>query len=268
MKNNKKNLFEASVKKIRKSVIDTIYNAKKGHLGGALSSIDLLYYLYSNKIVEVFINKNKYTKNSLILSKGHSSLGLLAVINYVKKNKYLKLLNTFNQNGSLSGNNCSELVPGFEFHTGSLGHGVGLGCGVALAKYFQKTTGHTIVLISDGEIHEGSIMEGILFADQHNLNLTVIIDNNGQICENFTDNVVSVKKALRFFKKEFQCIEINGNKFTDLKKISNFLKKKGFKIIISNTVKGRGISFMEKKIKWHHSIPGKEDYENAIKELK
>ena len=118
------NAFELSVKKIRKSIIETIYRAKKGHLGGALSSVDILYYLYLNKIVEVFVH-NRNTKNSLILSKGHSSLGLLAVVNFVKKNKYKKILYNFNQNGSLSGNNCSELVPGFEFHTGSLGHGVG-----------------------------------------------------------------------------------------------------------------------------------------------
>lgn len=259
------NFFELTVKKIRKSVIEAIYKAKKGHLGGALSSVDILYYLYSNKIVEVFNKKN--TKNSLILSKGHSSLGLLAVVNYIKKKKYEKLLNNFNQNGSLSGNNCSELVPGFEFHTGSLGHGIGLGCGVALGKKFQKIDGNTVVLISDGEIHEGSIMEGILFADQHNLNLTVIIDNNGQICENYTDNIVSIKKVLKFLKKNFKSIEINGNNFNDLKKIKPFIKKKGFKIIISNTIKGKGVSFMENEIKWHHSVPNKEDYKNAIKEL-
>lgn len=260
------NFFELSVKKIRKSIIDAIYKSKKGHLGGALSSVDILYYLYLNKIVEVFDNK-KNTKNSLILSKGHSSLGLLAVVNYIKKEKYKKLLNSFNQNGSLSGNNCSELVPGFEFHTGSLGHGIGLGCGVAIGKKFQKIDGNTIVLISDGEIHEGSTMEGILFADHHNLNLTVIIDNNEQICENYTDNIVSIKKILQFLKKNYKSIEINGNHFNDLKKIKPFIKNKGFKIIISNTIKGKGISFMEKKIKWHHSVPNKQDYEKAIKEL-
>jgi len=260
------NAFELSVKKIRKSIIETIYRAKKGHLGGALSSIDILYYLYVNKIVEVFTDKKK-TKNSLILSKGHSSLGLLAVVNFVKKNKYKKILYNFNQNGSLSGNNCSELVPGFEFHTGSLGHGVGLGCGVALGKKFQNIEGNTIVLISDGEMHEGSIMEGILFADQHNLNLTLIIDNNGQICENYTDNILSIKKFLFFLKKYFSCIEINGNNISDLRKIKSFVKKKGFKVIISNTIKAKGISFMEKEIKWHHSVPNEEEYKTAIKEL-
>ena len=260
------NAFELSVKKIRKSIIETIYRAKKGHLGGALSSVDILYYLYLNKIVEVFVH-NRNTKNSLILSKGHSSLGLLAVVNFVKKNKYKKILYNFNQNGSLSGNNCSELVPGFEFHTGSLGHGGGLGCGVALGKKFQNIDGNTVVLISDGEMHEGSIMEGILFADQHNLNLTLIIDNNGQVCENYTDNILSIKKNLFFLKKYFSCIEINGNKISDLKKIKPFVKKKGFKIIISNTIKGKGISFMEKKIKWHHSVPNEKEYNAAIKEL-
>jgi len=266
MNNNKNFSFDFSVKKIRKSIIEAIFKAQKGHLGGALSSVDILYYLYSNKIVEVFTNK-KNTKNSLILSKGHSSLGLLAVVNFIKKNKYNKLLYNFNQNGSLSGNNCSELVPGFEFHTGSLGHGIGLGCGVSIAKRFQKINGQTIVLMSDGELHEGSIMEGILFADQHDLNLTIIIDNNGQVCEDYTDNVVSVKKIFLFLKNNFNCLEINGNKIADLKKIKPFLKRKGFKVIIANTIKGKGISFMEKEIKWHHSVPTEEEYIKAIKEL-
>ena len=116
----------------------------------------------------------------------------------------------------MSGNNCSELVAGFEFHTGSLGHGVGLGCGVALGKKLDKVNGQTVVLMSDGELHEGSIMEGILFADHHKLNLTIIIDNNDQICENFTENVVSVKKVFAFLRNNFSSIEIDGNDFVDL----------------------------------------------------
>jgi len=221
--NKKEQNFYNSVKEIRKSIIDAIFKAQKGHLGGALSSVDILYYLFSNKLVDIFL-RNK-SKNSFILSKGHSSLGLLAVINYISKNKYQKFLKNFNQNGSLSGNNCSELVPGFEFHTGSLGHGVGLGNGVSLSKKLDGKNGNTVVMISDGELHEGSIIEGILFADQHNLNLTVIIDNNNQICENFTDNIVSVKKILNFFKKSYNCIEIDGNDYSDLSLINKFLKK-------------------------------------------
>ncbi len=264
--NYSNNDFNVSVKKIRESIIEAIFKAQKGHLGGALSSVDILYYLYSNKIVEVS-TKQKKTVNSLILSKGHSSLGLLAVINFIKKNKYNELLYNFNQDGSLSGNNCSELVPGFEFHTGSLGHGVGLGCGVSMGKKFQKINGQTIVLMSDGELHEGSIMEGILFADQLDLNLTIIIDNNGQICEDFTNNVVSVKKIFSFLKNNFNCLTINGNKLSDLEKIKPFLNRKGFKVVIANTIKGKGISFMEKEIKWHHSVPNKDEYTKAIKEL-
>ena len=266
MKEKNQKSFANDVKKIRRSIIEVIYKAQKGHLGGALSSVDILYHLYCNNLVDLFTNK-KNTNNSLILSKGHSSLGLLAVVNYFKKNKYKKLLYNFNQDSSLSGNNCSELVPGFEFHTGSLGHGVGLGCGVALGKKFEKNYGNTIVLMSDGELHEGSIIEGILFADHHNLNLTVIIDNNRQVCEDFTDNVVSVRKMFLFLKKNFSSIEIDGNNILDLNKIKPFLKTKGLKIVIANTIKGKGISFMEKEVKWHHSVPNKKEYLDAIKEL-
>ena len=166
---------------IRKEIIGAIYNSKKGHLGGSLSCVDLIYYLYLNNLAEIHTYQITQTKNSFILSKGHSSIALLAVVNFFKKNQYNTYLKNFNKDNSLSGNNCSELVPGFEFHTGSLGHGIGLGAGVALAKKMDKIKGKTLVLVSDGELHEGSSIESILFADHHNLDLTVIIDNNGQI---------------------------------------------------------------------------------------
>lgn len=257
--------FNKNLKIIKSDIISAVYRAKKGHLGGSLSSVDIIYYLYSKKIVETFLGKP--TKNSFILSKGHSSLALLSVVNFVNKNKYKSYLNKFNLDGSLSGNNCSEKVPGFEFHTGSLGHGVGLACGVALAKKKKNVKGKTIVLISDGELHEGSIFEGLLFADQHKLDLTVIIDNNSQICEGYTKNIIHTKKFIRFLKNNFQSIQIDGHKLNELKKIDNLLKKKGLKIAILNTIKGKGIKFMENVIRWHHSVPNKKEYINALKDL-
>jgi transketolase len=209
----------------------------------------------------------KPTKNTFILSKGHSSAALLSVVNLINNNKFKKYLENFNLNGSYSGNNCSENVPGFEFHTGSLGHGVGLACGVALAKKNSKIKGNTIVLISDGELHEGSIFEGILFGDQHNLNVVVIIDNNKQICEDYTKNVVGTEKFLSFLKKNFNTLEINGHNYKELSKINSFIRYRGFKIIIANTIKGKGVKFMENVIRWHHSIPNQMEFEKALKEL-
>ncbi len=259
------NNFEKNLKIIKSDIIKAIYKAKKGHLGGSLSSADIIYYLFSNKIVDTY--QFKPTRNTFILSKGHSSAALLSVVNFINKNKFKNFIENFNLNNSYSGNNCSEKVPGFEFHTGSLGHGVGLACGVSLAKQKAKINGNTIVLISDGELHEGSIFEGILFGDQHNLNVTVIIDNNEQICEDYTANVIRTKKFLKFLKKSFNTLEINGHKLNELKKINSFVKRKGFKIIISNTIKGKGVKFMEKVVRWHHSVPNELEFKKAIKEL-
>ena len=259
------NKFEKNLKLIKSDIIKAIYHSKKGHLGGSLSSADIIYYLFFEKIVETYLSKP--TKNTFILSKGHSSAALLSVVNFINKNKFRKYLKNFNLNNSFSGNNCSENVPGFEFHTGSLGHGVGLACGVALAKRKSKIKGNTVVLISDGELHEGSIFEGILFGDQHNLNVTVVIDNNGQICEDYTANVIRTKKFLNFLKKNFNTLEIDGHKLKELRKINLFIKKQGFKVIIANTIKGSGIKFMEKVVRWHHSVPNKIEFEKAMEEL-
>jgi transketolase len=253
-----------SLKNIRKKIIESVYYAKKGHLGGSLSSVEIIYYLFKNKIVDL-CKKTGKSKNTFILSKGHASLALVAVLSFLKKNKNDIL--KFNKDNSLVGNNCSELVTGFEFHTGSLGHGVGLGSGVAMAKAISNKKGNTIVLISDGELHEGSVNEGILFADQLKLNLTIIIDNNEQICEGFTNKINNTTKYLNFLKNEFNSLVINGNNLSQLKKINKFIKKKGLKIIIANTIKGKGISFMEKEIRWHHSVPNDMEYNLAIKEL-
>jgi len=260
---NKK--FEQNLKIIKSDIIKSIYRSKKGHIGGAMSSADIIYYLFKNKIVETYLFKP--TKNTFILSKGHSSAALLSVVNFINKNKFRKFLDNFNLNNSYSGNNCSENVPGFEFHTGSLGHGVGLASGVALAKKNSNIKGNTIVLISDGELHEGSIFEGILFADQHSLDVTVIIDNNKQICEDYTENVIKTNKLLTFLKKNFNILEINAHKYNQLKKIDLFIKRRGFKIIISNSIKGKGVKFMEKVVRWHHSIPNEIEFKKALKEL-
>ena len=257
--------FKNATKKIRLDIVTGIHKAKKGHLGGALSCVDVLYYLYKEGIVDVFEGKN--TNNTFVLSKGHASFALLAVVNFIKQNKYKDLVDSFNLDGSLSGNNCSELVPGFEFHTGSLGHGLGLGSGVALSKKLNNINGETIVLIGDGELHEGSTLEALLFAQQHDINVTLVIDNNRQICEDFIDKVVSVSKIINFLETNFDCLTIDGHKYNDIIKIKPFISQSGFKIVICNTIKGKGISFMESNIRWHHSIPNDKEYNLAKEEL-
>lgn len=267
MSNKKKELYKFSIetKILRKNIIQAIYKSKKGHIGGALSCLDAIYFLYKEKVV-TSNTKKQLNERPFILSKGHSGTALLAVLEKIFKKKLLK---NYNINGSLIGNNPSELIKGIEFHTGSLGHGPGLGAGIALGKKILNNKAPVTILISDGELNEGSVWEALQFIVKHELNISILIDNNGQICDNYFDNVSGIKKFKNIFKSlGFQYIEINGNLYYDIKKLKNWnLKNKKPRICVMNTIKGKGVSFMENKIKWHQSIPNNDEMIIAMKEL-
>ncbi len=181
-------------------------------------------------------------------------------------------LNTYCKNNTRLATHLSERVPGVEFDTGSLGHGLGIACGLAYSAKLDKKKYKVFTLISDGELYEGSIWEALLFAGHHKLtNLIIIIDRNKQIVMDKTENCIKIdplRKKLTAFG--FNVHEIDGHSFDDLDRSFRKTKqKKGNSpnIIIANTVKGKGISFMEKNLKWHHSVPQKDEYERACKEL-
>jgi len=259
--------FASRARSVRKRIIDAIYGGSKGHLGGALSAADVLLYLYESGLVSPS-RPGQNAKFPFILSKGHSATALLAVLDELKLAPE-ELLASYNKEGSLVGNNPSELVPGVEFHTGSLGHGVGLACGVALAHEIQKRDEYVVTMISDGELLEGSIWEGMFFAISNKLNICVIIDRNNQICENFMRDCVDVKNLPQTMKSiGFEVLEIDGHDHGALKSMDKFISgSKAPRVVVANTIKGRGISFMEGVVRWHHSIPNKEEYANAVKEL-
>ena len=254
---------------MRLEIVKAIYNAKKGHLGGALSSTDILSYLFLKEIVLPHPGGSQSVSTKpFILSKAHSATALLAVL-WELFPESASPLNSYNKNGSLVGNNPSENVFGIELHAGSLGHGISFGSGLAFAQKFEKTIDYVVVLCSDGEFHEGTNWEGLLFAQQHKINICVVIDKNEQICEDRTDAVISLgnlnQKMMAF---GFEVLEINGHDFSDLEKLENFITAKSNpRVVIANTVKGKGISFMEKNIKFHHSIPTEEEYLLALNEL-
>jgi len=261
--------FHDLTQRIRLEIVRAIYTAKKGHLGGALSSTDILAYLYLKHIVLPHPGGSQsLSKRPFILSKAHSATALLAVLWQLYPNS-ASSLESYNVNGSLVGNNPSEKVFGIESHAGSLGHGISFGAGLAFAQKFEKTIDHVVVLCSDGEFHEGTNWEGLLFAQQYKLNICVVIDNNRQICEDMTDSVISLGDLNQKIKAfGFEVLEINGHDWADLQKMERFVTEKSNpRVIIANTIKGKGISFMEKQIRFHHSIPTKEEYLLAVKEL-
>lgn len=260
--------FAARAKSVRRRIVSAIYHGKKGHIGGALSCADILLYLYAEGIVTPSF-PGFPSKHPLILSKGHSATALLAVVDELGLAD-TELLATYNKDGSVIGNNPCELVPGIEFHTGSLGHGVGLACGVALAHQIQDNPAPVVVLISDGELLEGSTWEALLFAASKKLNICVIIDRNEQICEDRMADAVDVFDLNQMLEGAgFLTMEIDGHWFRDdLKEIGDHvLRVPGPVAFIANTVKGKGVSFMEGVVRWHHSIPTADEYLEAIKEL-
>ena len=210
-------------------------------------------------------------RDRLIVSKGHASVAYYSVLTklgFISKKK----LATYCRNNTHLATHLSSKVPGVEFDTGSLGHGLGVSCGIAFSAKRDKKKYKIACLISDGELYEGSTWEALLFASHHQLvNLTIIIDRNKQIVMDKTEDCIKIdplKPKLKSFG--YKVFEINGHNFNQLNKTFDKIKKKKFSkpvVIIANTIKGKGISFMEKNVKWHHAIPQKKEYIKAINEL-
>jgi len=264
--------FTKLSKKIRRTILNTIYVAKTGHIGGSLSCIDILISLYYGKNLK-FNPKNPNFKNRdrLIVSKGHATAAYYSILAHLGFIKFSEL-KTYCKNKTRLAVHLSGKVPGVEFDTGSLGHGLGLACGLAYSAKIDKKKYKTFVLLSDGELYEGSVWEALLFASHHKLNnLTIIIDRNYQIVMDKTEDCIKLNPLSKKLKSfGYNTVEINGHSHKDLnntfKKIRNMKSSKPT-IIVANTIKGKGISFMEKNVKWHHSVPTEEEYHKAIKEL-
>ena len=263
-------LLKKLSKKVRLTILETIYNAKTGHIGGSFSCIDILIVLFFQKIMFFDPKKPKLqNRDRFILSKGHATGALYSLFAHLKYISF-KELKTYCKNNSRLGSHPSHLVPGVEIETGSLGHGLPIACGIAFAALKDKKNFKIFVLISDGELFEGSIWESFIFASHQKLNnLVIIIDNNNQIVMDRSKDVgdlSNLKKRLSSFN--FIVDEIDGHNYVSLNRsLKKSKKNKKPTIILANTIKGKGVSFMEKNTKWHHSIPNAEEYKKAIKEL-
>ena len=259
-------------KEIRKKVMIMCYHAGGGHIAPSFSSVEILVTLYF-RIMRIEPNGwEDNNRDRFILSKGHAS-ALLYVILAEKGFIDKKILNTFCQKGSpLGGHPEKHLIPGVEMSTGSLGHGLSYGAGVALAGKIDKKKYKVFVLLSDGECQEGSVWEAAMFATHYKLdNLIAIVDHNklqslGKINDILTLNPFADK--WKSFGWEIK--EINGH---NMKEIIDVLEKIPFSkdkpsVVIAHTIKGKGVSFMENNSIWHYRIPHtKEEWEIACKEL-
>ena len=257
---------------MRIDIIKMIGAAGSGHPGGSLSEVELLVALYFNVMRHDPKNPTWRDRDRFILSKGHGCPALYAAYAH---SGYIDpaLLMTLRKLGSpLQGHPDKRMLPILEASTGSLGQGISIGIGTALAAKLDQLDYHTFVMIGDGESQEGQIWEAAMFAPFHKLNnLTVIVDNNGQQLDDFTDKILSLKPfAEKWRSFGWNAVEIDGHDFAQV--IPALAQARANTsaqptCIIANTVKGKGVSFMEHQIKWHGVAPKPEEVAAAVKEL-
>ncbi len=257
-------------KNIRKNILNMVYRAKASHAGSSLSIADILAVLYENILNVDAKNPDFKERDRFILSKGHAATALYAVL--AEKEFFPKeWLDKYCENDQLLSGHISHYVPGVDFSTGSLGHGLPIACGVALAKRTARSPARVFALLSDGECDEGSNWEAMLFAGHHGLdNLVLIIDYNKIQSFGRVEDVLDLEPfadKLRAFKWNVQ--ELDGHNHEALQNcFANLPAKSGMPTaIIAHTVKGQGVSFMENKLLWHYKSPTEEQFQEALEEL-
>ncbi len=259
-------------KHLRKSVIQCIEAGGRGHIGPALSLIEIIRVLYDDFLVFDSKNTKLKSRDRFILSKGHGCLALYAVL--ADKDFFLKKeLKTACEPLSILGGHPEIKVPGVEASTGALGHGLPIGVGMAIAAKIKKENHKVVVIIGDGETDEGSIWESAMSASKHKLsNLIVLLDYNKIQSYGFVKDVLDLEplkqkwESFGFFVKEVNGHDVIQIKNT-LKEVSGIEEKP--KIIICHTIKGKGVNFAENDPHWHHKNNlGKKELEQLYNSLK
>jgi transketolase len=265
-----KNL-EILANKIRKHVLDMTSKGGSSHIGSVFSIVDILACLYGQllNINSELINDIK--RDRFILSKGHAGAGVYATLAECGFFD-IKLLETHYQDGSnLSGHVSHKNIPGVEFSTGSLGHGLSVGVGLAVSAKLDERKNNVVVLLSDGECDEGSNWEAIMFASHHKLNnLICIIDYNKIQSLDLVSNTLNLEPFTdKWVAFGWNVIEIDGHSIQSIIEGYNLAIKSELKptCIIAHTTKGKGVSFFENQVLWHYRTAKGEEYEKAKKEL-
>ena len=266
-----KNL-EKLCKENRRNILKMVYNAQSGHIGGAMSSVELLTVLY-HKCMHIC---PKWTKSQdfnhrdrFVLSKGHASsilYSVLAQLGYFPKEELL----TFRLFGSRLQGHPVPICPGIDVATGSLGQGLSIACGMAMGLRLDKNPAKVFCLMGDGELQEGSVWEAFMHCTHAKLdNIIAIIDRNRLQIDGCTENVKSLDNLadkIRAFN--WDVIEIDGHDINEIYSAIERAKELNKPVaILANTVKGKGVSFMENNAGWHGKAPNKEDFERALAEL-
>lgn len=255
----------------RQTILDIVYRAKAGHIGGDFSVIDVLNVLYNKHMDISPENFDQIDRDHFILSKGHSVEALYAVL--ADKGFFpAEDLETVSQYNSKYIGHPNNKVNGIEVNSGSLGHGLSVAVGMALAGKMDKKDYRVYVVMGDGELAEGSVWEGAMAGGHYKLdNLCTVVDRNGLQISGTTEEVMTAEsQEARWAAFGWNVIHAVGNDVEDLDRAFAAAKECKGKpsVVISHSIKGCGVSYMENVKSWHHGVPNQEQYEQAMKELK
>lgn len=268
----KKNQLKKIACKVRMGVIEGTFNAKSGHPGGSLSIADIISYLYFSQMNVDANNPQAQDRDRFVLSKGHTAPALYAIL--AEKGFFSpELIKTLRKPDSmLQGHPSMRYTPGVDMSTGSLGQGISVAVGMALAGKLGKKDYRVYTILGDGEIEEGQVWEAAMFAGNKKLdNLVAVVDFNNLQIDGTLDEVNSpcpIDKKFEAFG--WNVITINAHRFDEIE--DAFEKAKECKdkptCIIAKSIKGKGVSFMENQCGWHGSAPNADQYAQAMDELK
>lgn len=254
---------------IRLSILDMIFAAQSSHIGSAFSIIEIMTLLY-HEIIDTNLIKNKaQNRDFFILSKGHAASALYATLANVGIINSDELKTFYKDGGKLAGHPTKDCGIGVEASTGSLGHGLSMAVGIALACKYDGLQNKVYVILGDGECQEGSVWEAVILAVKLNLdNLVIIVDHNKLQGFSPTEHNVGSTLKQKFEGFGCNCFVVDGHDFVELRIALEYSGKVGLPdVIIANTIKGKGVSFMQDKLEWHYKSVNQELYELAKNEL-
>lgn len=262
--------------RIRKRLVEVIYKAKAGHIGGGLSSLNVLTALYF-RVMNINPKQPKMEdRDRFVMSKGHCCEALYSVLEARgffadKDTKEKRFLDTLGEYLSEFAGHPTINIPGIEFNTGALGHGLSIGLGCAIAAKMDKKAYRTFVLMGDGEQGEGSIYEAAMAGSHYKLdNLVAMIDRNGLQISDTTENVMSLEPIQQRWEAfGWDVIEVKGDCMQAVVEALESIDYTNGKphLLVLRTTKGYNVSLMENILKWHHGVPTAEEYAAAISEI-
>lgn len=266
-------MMKAKAAELRLRTLETALRAGKGHVAPAFSWVEIAVALFYAGVLRIDPHDPTWPdRDRFILSKGHGCLtlyGVLADLGFLKRDA----LESFCRDGSILAGHPDPSIPGVEAVSGSLGHGLGVGAGLALGGRLDREHWMVFVLLGDGECDEGSIWEAAMFAGHHRLdNLVAIVDRNRLSATDFTENILTLEPLERRWEAfGWDVVSVDGHSLDDLVEVFSQVRHRSSAkplAVMANTIKGKGVSFMEASPNWHHRLPKGDEVQAGLRELR